>query len=79
FYAGVPVQRKTRLHFHEFRRDVHRELEELRGQADPLDELARRIAKRDRLICFDECHVSDIADAMLLYRLLDRLFSNGVQ
>lgn len=79
FYAVVPVQRKTRLHFHEFMREVHRELEELKGQADPLDELARRIAKRYRLICFDEFHVSDIADAMILYRLLDRLFLNGVQ
>ncbi|GBH27737.1 cell division protein ZapE [Burkholderia vietnamiensis] len=79
FYAVVPVQRKTRLHFHEFMREVHRELEELKGQADPLDELARRIAKRYRLICFDEFHVSDIADAMILYRLLDRLFDNGVR
>ena len=79
FYAVVPVQRKTRLHFHEFMREVHRELEELKGQADPLDELARRVAKRYRLICFDEFHVSDIADAMILYRLLDKLFENGVQ
>ncbi|WP_027801374.1 cell division protein ZapE [Paraburkholderia dilworthii] len=79
FYMIVPVQRKTRLHFHEFMREVHRELEELKGQADPLDELARRIAKRYRLICFDEFHVSDIADAMILYRLLDKLFENGVQ
>jgi cell division protein ZapE len=79
FYTVVPVIRKTRLHFHEFMREVHRELEELKGQADPLDELARRIAKRYRLICFDEFHVSDIADAMILYRLLDKLFENGVQ
>jgi cell division protein ZapE len=79
FFAVVPVQRKTRLHFHEFMREVHRELEELKGTADPLDELARRVAKRYRLICFDEFHISDIADAMILYRLLDRLFSAGVQ
>ncbi|ALE54908.1 cell division protein ZapE [Paraburkholderia sp. SIMBA_055] len=79
FYMIVPVQRKTRLHFHEFMREVHRELEELKGQADPLDELARRVSKRYRLICFDEFHVSDIADAMILYRLLDKLFENGVQ
>ncbi|MGF6920435.1 cell division protein ZapE [Paraburkholderia sp. 40] len=79
FYMIVPLHRKTRLHFHEFMREVHRELEELKGQADPLDELARRIAKRYRLICFDEFHVSDIADAMILYRLLDKLFENGVQ
>jgi cell division protein ZapE len=79
FYAVVQLQRKTRLHFHEFMREVHRELEELKGMADPLDELARRIAKRYRMICFDEFHVSDIADAMILYRLLDGLFKNGVQ
>ncbi|MCG1054465.1 AFG1 family ATPase [Mycetohabitans sp. B5] len=79
FYAVVPVQRKTRLHFHEFMREVHRELEVLKGRADPLDELARLVAKRYRLICFDEFHVSDIADAMILYRLLLKLFDNGVQ
>jgi cell division protein ZapE len=79
FYAVVPVQRKARLHFHEFMREVHRQLEELKGQANPLDELARRVAKRYRLICFDEFHVSDIADAMILHRLLTGLFEKGVQ
>jgi cell division protein ZapE len=79
FFKVVPVQRKTRLHFHEFMREVHRQLDELKGQADPLDALARRVAKRHRLICFDEFHVSDIADAMILHRLLSKLFDNGVQ
>ncbi|MEI2415696.1 cell division protein ZapE [Orrella sp. JC864] len=78
FYATVPVQRKARLHFHEFMRGVHRELDEVKGTSDPLDEVARRIAKRYRLICFDEFHVSDVADAMILYRLLLKLFENGV-
>jgi cell division protein ZapE len=78
FYLVVPVVRKTRLHFHEFMRGVHRELDELKGIADPLDEVARRIAKKYRLICFDEFHVSDIADAMILYNLLKALFENGV-
>ncbi len=77
FYATVPVVRKTRLHFHEFMRSVHRELEEVKGQQDPLDEVARRIAKRYRLICFDEFHVSDVADAMILYKLLLGLFEHG--
>src|SRR3546814_8034902 len=58
-------------------RSVHRELEAVRGQQDPLDEVARRIAKRYRLICFDEFHVSDVADAMILYRLLLKLFEHG--
>lgn len=78
FYNSVEVQRKVRLHFHEFMRGVHAELDDLKGIKDPLDEVANRIAKRYRLICFDEFHVSDIADAMILYRLLDRLFANGV-
>lgn len=77
FYATVPVRRKTRLHFHEFMRGVHRQLDAVKGTSDPLDEVARRIARRYRLICFDEFHVSDIADAMILYRLLDRLFEHG--
>jgi len=78
FFAAVPVLRKTRLHFHEFMRSVHRELDEVKGTPDPLDEVARRIAKRHRLICFDEFHVSDIADAMILHRLLSKLFELNV-
>lgn len=78
FYSVVPLTRKTRLHFHEFMRGVHRQLDDLKGVADPLDEVARRIAKKYRLICFDEFHVSDIADAMILYNLLKGLFENGV-
>ncbi|NEX62601.1 cell division protein ZapE [Noviherbaspirillum galbum] len=78
FYSVVPVVRKTRLHFHEFMRGVHRQLDDLKGVADPLDEVAKRIAKKYRLICFDEFHVSDIADAMILYNLLKALFENGV-
>ena len=77
FYATVPVKRKTRLHFHEFMRSVHRQLDEVKGMQDPLDEVARRISKRYRLICFDEFHVSDVADAMILYRLLLKFFEYG--
>jgi cell division protein ZapE len=77
FYVTVPIVRKTRLHFHEFMRGVHRELEEVKGQQDPLDEVAKRISRRYRLICFDEFHVSDVADAMILYRLLAGLFERG--
>jgi cell division protein ZapE len=78
FYEAVPVVRKTRVHFHEFMRSVHRELRDLRQVSDPLDEVARRLAARYRLICFDEFHVSDVADAMILERLLSGLFANGV-
>lgn len=74
FFAVVSVRRKTRVHFHEFMRGVHRELEAVKGAVNPLDEVGYRIARRYRLICFDEFHVSDIADAMILHRLLRRLF-----
>jgi cell division protein ZapE len=77
FFHTVPVKRKTRVHFHEFMRSVHHELEVVKGRQDPLDEVARRIAKRYRLVCFDEFHVSDVADAMILYRLLLKLFEYG--
>ena len=78
FYEAVAIRRKGRLHFHEFMRGVHRELRDLRSVEDPLDEVARRVARRYRLICFDEFHLSDIADAMILERLLHGLFGNGV-
>ena len=78
FFNAVPLQRKTRLHFHEFMREVHRELGDLQGTVNPLDELGKRMARRYRLICFDEFHVSDITDAMILHRLLESLFENRV-
>jgi cell division protein ZapE len=78
FYNAVPLKRKTRLHFHEFMREVHRQLVDLQGTVNPLDALAARMAKRYRLICFDEFHVADITDAMILHRLLAALFDNGV-
>jgi cell division protein ZapE len=78
FFNAVPLQRKTRLHFHEFVREVHRELAELHGTVNPLQELGKRMARRYRLICFDEFHVADVTDAMILHRLLDALFENRV-
>jgi len=78
FFQAVPLTRKTRLHFHEFMREVHRELQDLKGTVNPLDELGKRISRRFRLICFDEFHVADVTDAMILHRLLQALFDNRV-
>ena len=78
FFSAVPIQRKTRLHFHEFMREVHRELRELQGTVNPLDVLGERMSQRYKLLCFDEFHVADITDAMILHRLLDALFKHGV-
>lgn len=78
FFQSVPLLRKTRLHFHEFMREVHRQLQELKGVQNPLHELGRRIAHKHRLICFDEFHVADVTDAMILHRLLESLYEHRV-
>ena len=78
FFSAVPLRRKVRLHFHEFMREVHRELADLHGTPNPLEVLGQRISRRFRLICFDEFHVADITDAMILYRLLESLFNHRV-
>jgi cell division protein ZapE len=79
FYLCVPLVRKRRVHFHHFMREIHRELNELKASADPLSAVAERTARRYRLICFDEFHVSDIADAMILGRYLEKVMDLGVQ
>src|SRR3982751_2651950 len=78
FFATVPLRRKTRVHFHAFMRSVHQELRSHVREEDPLASVAKGIARRYRLICFDEFHVSDVADAMMLGRLLTVLFDGGV-
>ena len=78
FYLCVPLVRKRRVHFHHFMREIHRELDALKGTEDPIAALAERTARRCRLICFDEFHVSDIADAMILGRYLKKVMERGV-
>jgi cell division protein ZapE len=78
FFAAVPLRRKTRVHFHAFMKGIHDELRGLKNSVDPLAIAAGRIARRHRLVCFDEFHVSDVADAMILGRLLSALFERGV-
>jgi cell division protein ZapE len=79
FYLCVPLVRKRRVHFHHFMREIHRELDELKGTEDPIAEAAARTARRYRLVCFDEFHVSDIADAMILGRFLEQAMERGVE
>ena len=78
FFAALPYRRKTRVHFHAFMKSVHDDLRAHAKVEDPLAAVAGRIARRHRLICFDEFHVSDVADAMILGRLLTALFERGV-
>lgn len=78
FFESLPFERKMRTHFHRFMRSVQQQLKELKGLKDPLDRVAENIAEQARVICFDEFFVSDIADAMILARLLEGLFKRGV-
>jgi cell division protein ZapE len=78
FYACLPYRRKRRIHFHNFMAEVHHEMKSLAGENDPLIALADRIAKSTRLLCLDEFHVDDIADAMILGRLVEAMFERGV-
>ena len=77
-YAVLPFADKMRVHFHSFMQLVHHKLRDLGEREDPLAALAEDLAASTRIICFDEFHVSDITDAMLLGRLLDKLFTRGV-
>ncbi len=78
FFKVSRHRRKRRVHFHEFMREIHARMRTLSGQPDPLDTISTEIAREVRLLCFDEFHVSDIADAMILARLLELLIAKGV-
>ena len=86
FFEASPVIRKRRVHFHEFMGDVHERVRAFRQQLksgeivddDPIRLAAGAIAEETWLLCFDEFHVTDIADAMILGRLFARLFESGV-
>ena len=86
FFEASPVTRKRRAHFHEFMGDVHERVREIRHELklgkiagdDPIRLAAASIAEETWLLCFDEFHVTDIADAMILSRLFARLFELGV-
>ena len=78
FYDSLPFDEKLRQHFHRLMYHVHGQLQQLHSRADPLEIVADDLARRARIICFDEFFVSDIADAMILGKLLDALFRRGV-
>ncbi len=80
FFEAAPVSAKRRVHFHAFMAETHEAIRTQRAEdpGDPIAPVAKRIAKAARLLCFDEFQVTDIADAMLLGRLFETLFEEGV-
>ncbi len=79
FFRNLPIEEKLRRHFHVFmQEEIHAPLNRLRGQRDPLLQLARELSRRTRTICFDEFLVEDITDAMLLGPLFTALFDEGI-
>ncbi len=82
FYAEVPIKAKSRVHFHAFMLDVHARINQRRqskdNDGDPIAPVAKDIAKEAKLLCFDEFHVTDITDAMILSRLFDALWAEEV-
>ena len=80
FYDALPLPApaRRRTHFHRFMREVHARLRAHSGERDPLAAIAREWGRELRVLVLDEFFVSDIGDAMLLGRLLDRLFAEGV-
>ncbi|GBD50614.1 cell division protein ZapE [Methylopila sp. Yamaguchi] len=86
FFESVPVAKKRRAHFHDFMIDVHARIHAARAEAkagrgaagDVIPQVGEALAAEATLLCFDEFHVTDIADAMILARLFERLFAAGV-
>lgn len=78
FYESLPFKQKKRHHFHHFMMQVHEQLKKLQGEKDPLNKIAERWSKEFIVLCFDEFYVTDIADAMLLGKLLESLFQRGI-
>lgn len=78
FFEALPYRRKRRVHFHAFMQDIHAQMRAHKSEPDPLARVADILAVQVRLLCFDEFHVSDIADAMILGRLMEALFQRGV-
>jgi cell division protein ZapE len=78
FFESLTAKQKTRMHFHDFMREIHDQLQRLQGNVDPLKKIAKQFAKNTKVLCFDEFYVSDIGDAMILANLFTAFFKENI-
>jgi len=78
FFDCLPFENKLRMHFHRFMQRIHSERKALRDQSDPLVIIGKQLASEAQVLCFDEFVVNDVADAVILVKLLEVLFDEGV-
>jgi cell division protein ZapE len=78
FFESLTSRKKWRVHFHDFMREVHEQLQQHQGKQDPLEKIAKAYARKTSILCFDEFFVSDIADAMILSKLFETLFKEHI-
>jgi len=78
FFDCLPFDQKLRMHFHRFMHRIHSERKQLSEQQNPLAIIGKQLAREARVLCFDEFVVNDVADAVILVKLMEVLFDEGV-
>ena len=79
FYETLPIKEKDRKHFHRLMENIHNGTQQLKNQPDPIQEVAKSISVEHQVICIDEFYVEDIADAMIMARLIESLLNEGIR
>ena len=76
FFKEIPSKKKLRLHFHRFMQLLHHDLNQVKGQTDPIKKIVKKLTKKYSFFCFDEFFVEDIGDAMLLGKFMQEFFKS---
>ena len=79
FYETLPIKEKDRKHFHRLMENIHNGTQQFKNQPDPIQEVAKSISVEHQVICIDEFYIEDIADAMIMARLIESLLNEGIR